>query len=343
MRCDERHFLARRRHVFLLGVRDLGIAEQSLAGDAVEHAVARELRLLGKAIGPAIFRRLRQRHEQRRFAEREPPRLLAEIGERGRADAFEIAAIRREREIKAEDLVLGERPFELERPHRLPDLGVERAVLARLEQAGDLHGERRAARDDAAMRDELIRRAHDGERIDAVMGEEPLVLIGEQRFEEDRVDLLARGRKPPAAFAGQIGPEQLAVAIEHQRRDFEIAPERRRPERLEHARRCRRRSRQRATPRRSPRRSARRSPQHAASLPSPRRGEGSAVRGALNSVLIWRGRPPPRRSRCGRSGQADTCPRPPPAAAHSFRETPPARHRPPCRWSDRRFAARTPP
>ena len=173
--------------------------------------------------------------EQRRLAEREPPRLLAEIGKRGRADAFEIAAIRRQREIKAEDLVLAQRPFELERPHRLPDLGVERAVPARLQQAGDLHGDGRAARDDAAMRDELVRRAHDGERIDARMGEEPLVLIGEQRLEEDRIDLLARGRKPPAAFAGEIGPEQLAVAIEHQGRDFEIAPERRRPEGLERA------------------------------------------------------------------------------------------------------------
>ena len=238
MRGDERHFLARGRHVLLLGVRDLGVAEQSLAGDAVEHAVARELRLLGKAIGPPKFRRLRQRDQQRRLAEREPPRLLAEIGERGRADAFEIAAIRRQREIKAEDLVLGERPFELERPHRLPDLGVERAVPARLQQASDLHGDGRAARDDAAMRDELVRRAHDGERIDARMGEEPLVLIGEQRLEEDRVDLLARGRKPPAAFTGEIGPEQLAVAIEHQSRDFEIAPERRRPERLERAHDC---------------------------------------------------------------------------------------------------------
>ena len=254
MRRDQRHFLARRRHVLLLGVRDLGVAEQSLAGDAVEHAVARELRLLGKAIGPPKFRRLRQRDQQRRLAEREPPRLLAEIGERGRADAFEIAAIRREREIKAEDLVLAQRPFELERPHRLPDLGVERAVPARLQQAGDLHGDGRAARDDAAMRDELIRRAHDGERIDARMGEEALVLIGEQRLEEDRIDLLARGRKPPAAFAGEIGPEQLAVAIEHQRRDFEIAPERRRPEATRTCRRWLRQSPRSATPRRSRRR-----------------------------------------------------------------------------------------
>ena len=85
------------------------------------------------------------------------------------------------------------------------------------------------------MGDELVGGAHHGERIDAPVLEEALVLIGEQRLEEARIDLLARRRQPPAAFAGEIGPEQLAVAVEHHARDFEIAPERRRPERLEHA------------------------------------------------------------------------------------------------------------
>ena len=230
MRRDERHRLARRRHVLLLGVRDLSVAEQPLAGDAVEHPVARQPRAVREAIWAAIFRRLRQSDQQRRLAKRQPAWFLAEISERCGADAFKIAAIRRERQIKAEHLVLGERPFELQRAYRLPDLGVERAVLTRLEQPRDLHGEGRAARDDAAMRDELVGRAHEGERIDAVMSEEALVLIGEQRLEEERVDLLARRRQPPAAFAGEIGPEQLAVAIEHERRDFEIAAERRRPE-----------------------------------------------------------------------------------------------------------------
>jgi hypothetical protein len=48
------------------------------------------------------------------------------------------------------------------------------------------------------MRDELVGGAQECQGIDAVVRKIALVLIGEQRFEEDRVDLLARGGKPPA-------------------------------------------------------------------------------------------------------------------------------------------------
>ena len=51
---------------------------------------------------------MRQRYQQRRLRGRQPRRLLAEIGERGRARALEIAAIGREREVEGEDLVLAE-------------------------------------------------------------------------------------------------------------------------------------------------------------------------------------------------------------------------------------------
>ena len=59
-----------------------------------------------------------KRHQQRRLAEREPPRLLAEIGERGGANAFEIAAIGRETEIQREHLVLGQAALDLDRRAR---------------------------------------------------------------------------------------------------------------------------------------------------------------------------------------------------------------------------------
>ena len=190
-------------------MRDLGVAEGEIARNAVEHAVARALRRFREAVGPAMFRRLRQRHQQRRLAQGQPARLLAEIGVRGRPDAFEIAAIGREREVKPEDLILAERPFELDRAHHLPDLGIDRPLLPRLEQTGDLHGQRRAAGHDAAMGDKLVGGPHHGERIDAPVSEEALVLIGEQRLEIARVDLLARRRQPPAALAGEIGPERL--------------------------------------------------------------------------------------------------------------------------------------
>ena len=96
---------------------------------AIEHAVARGTRRLGIAVQPARLRRLRQGHQQRRFGQGQPLRLLAEIGDRGGADAFEIAAERRQREIEIEDLLLAQLPLDLDRTHDLAQLGVERAVM----------------------------------------------------------------------------------------------------------------------------------------------------------------------------------------------------------------------
>ena len=122
-----------------------------------------------EAIRPAQLRRLRQGHEQGCFAEREPARLLAEIRERGGPDPFQIAAIRGEREVEVEDLVLAQDALELNGADRLPELDVKRAFASRLEQACDLHGDGRAAGDDVPVGDELQRGAAEGERIDAVM------------------------------------------------------------------------------------------------------------------------------------------------------------------------------
>ena len=85
-----------------------------------------------EAIGPAQLRRLRQGDEQSCFAEREPARLLAEIGERGGPDPFEIAAVRGEREVEVEDLVLAQNALELNGADCLPELDVKRALAPRL-------------------------------------------------------------------------------------------------------------------------------------------------------------------------------------------------------------------
>ena len=86
-------------------------------GKAVEHTVARRARRLGRAIRPPQFRRLRQSDKQRRFGKRKLPRLLAEIDERGGADALDIAAIGREIEIERENFVLGQRALDLDGAH----------------------------------------------------------------------------------------------------------------------------------------------------------------------------------------------------------------------------------
>ncbi len=213
------------------------------------------------------------------------------------------------------------------------------------------------------MGDELKGGAQEGQRIDAPMPVEALVLIGEERLEVMRIDLIARRRQPPAAFAGEIGPEQLAVAVEHQRRHFEIAPKRRRPERLEQARNA---ARDRGN---DPHHADRGIDGTAMPLPPLPCGERAGVRGVratyrirrpltrrtlradlspqgrggiCESFFILPVRPRPRPFPCGRSGRADTCPRPPPGAAHSSRERPRGRYRPRCTSWRRPFSARTP-
>ena len=133
----------------------LALVDQAGAHHARQHAVARGVRAGEVAVGPAALRQLRQRDQQRRLRQRQPLRLLAEIGERGSADAFEIAAIGRQRQIELEDLALAHAPFDLDGAQDLLELGAERAAFARLHQARELHRQRRAARDDAAVAGEL--------------------------------------------------------------------------------------------------------------------------------------------------------------------------------------------
>ena len=221
-------------------MHDLGLRLRDLVGrnaarfrHAVEHAVARAMRGLGRAVGPADFRRLRDRDQQGGFGEREALRLLAEIGVRGRAHAFEIAAIGRKAEIEREDLVLGERAFELDRAHRLAQFCAERAIRARLEQPRDLHGDGRAARHDAAVRDELERRAGDRQRIDAVVLAEALVLVGDQQIEIARIDVLHGRGQSPASVDRRVGAQQLPVAVDHDGGELEALAERHGTERMD--------------------------------------------------------------------------------------------------------------
>ena len=176
--------------------------------DAVEHAVARSARGRDRAVRPAQLRRLRQRDQQRRLGHRQPARLLAEIGERRRANAFEIAAIGREAEIERQHLVLGERALELDRAHHLPQLGGERALGARLQQPRHLHGDGRAAGHDAAAGDELKRGARHRQRIDAGMRAEAPVLVGQQHVDIARIDV---ARAWPAAASGPPASRRAAA------------------------------------------------------------------------------------------------------------------------------------
>ncbi len=206
---------ARLGHRLGSGAGGLGGAEQALVHHAGEHAVAGGAGVPSVTVGAAALGQLRQGDEQRRLRDRQPARLLAEIGERGGAHAFEVAAIGGERQVALEDVALRQPALDLQRPEGLAKFGAERAAGARLDEAGELHGEGGAARDDAAMGDELPGGAQRGQRVDAGVGLKALVLVGDQHVEEGRVHLVKLHGEAPAPVGGGEGAQQRAVAVEH--------------------------------------------------------------------------------------------------------------------------------
>ena len=170
--------------------RGFGLRDHAGAHDALKHAVARGARSLRAAVGPARLGRLRQRDEQRRLADRKAARLLAEIGERGRAHALDVAAERRKPQIEREDLPLRQMPLELQGAEDLAQLGGAGALVMAFDEACDLHGQRRATRDDVAVAHELPGRARERARIDAGVVVEAFVLERHEHGEVALVDLV---------------------------------------------------------------------------------------------------------------------------------------------------------
>ena len=94
------------------------------------------------------------------------------------------------KEVEAEAMAALARVGLADCAHALPELGGKRALLARFEQARDLHGQGRAAGDDAAIQQHLAGGAQHAERVDAVMLVEALVLEGLEHGEIARIDIL---------------------------------------------------------------------------------------------------------------------------------------------------------
>ncbi len=215
MRRENWHRLAQARHRRGLGLNRIFLGRLALFDHAIEHAIARRARGIGITIEPSGFRRLRQRHQQRRFRQRQSLRLLAEIGDRRGANALEIAAIRRQRQIQIENLIFCQLPLDFERANHLAQLGVNRPLPPRLQQPGQLHGDGGAAGDDVATADQLKRGAAQGERIDAGMDAEAPVFIGQQQLEIAGIDAgPGVDRQPPAAVGHGVSAQQLAVAVD---------------------------------------------------------------------------------------------------------------------------------
>jgi hypothetical protein len=132
------------------------------------------------AIGTPGLRCLRQRHEQGGLGGRQPARLLAEIGQRRGAHAFDIAAIRGELKVEVKDFVLAQPFFQGQGGEHLVQLAPRLPRRSAGQQAGDLHGDGGGAGDGPAVADQLERGARQRADIDAAMRAEAAVLISQQ-------------------------------------------------------------------------------------------------------------------------------------------------------------------
>ena len=101
MRRQHRKFAPAGRHGLGHGAACVLPRNAPAGGGMGEHAVARPLRGLRKTIRPTQLWRLRQGHQQRGLGKRQPPRLLAEIGKRGGAHPFQVAAERCQAKVEA--------------------------------------------------------------------------------------------------------------------------------------------------------------------------------------------------------------------------------------------------
>ncbi len=212
---DRREGPPPRREGLGLGGYRLRGREKTLGRSDIEHAIAGPACRLGIAVRPARLGRLRQRDEERGFGEGEPLRLAPEICEARGAGAFEIAAVRREREVEPQDLGLRQPPLQFDGPRDLAQFRAHAPFVPRLEEARHLHGQRRTARDDAALPQELCAGPGERPQVDAAMLLEAVILVGFQHAQEMRVDISRLDRQSPSPVRRGEGPEETAVAVEH--------------------------------------------------------------------------------------------------------------------------------
>ena len=96
-----------------------------------------------------------------------------------------------------------------EREFDFLQLALQRALLGQEQVLGELLGQRRAALRDAAMQHVGDRRAHDAERIDAVMRIEPAVLDGDEGLRQIGRQILQRD-----IGAGHFAARRQHAAVE---------------------------------------------------------------------------------------------------------------------------------
>ena len=147
---------------------------------------------------------------------------LAQIGAAGGLDAFEHTAHRRVIQVQGEDFVLRQAGFELHGAEDLAGLAGDGA-RRRFQNTGDLHGEGRAARDNAAACCPLAGSTQQGEGIDPGMPAEVAILVAQQGFPVEGRDFIERDRVTPHVIAVGEGAQRRAVAGHDEQRVGRIA------------------------------------------------------------------------------------------------------------------------
>ena len=161
---------------------------------------------------------VRQDGQKGRLGPAQLVRAPAEVEPRGRVESDDVAAERRVGREQGQDPGFGQAGLEPQGQPGLAQLFGQgpRPVLPG--QADDLHGDRARAALDPARPDVLTHRPGHGQRVDAGVGEEALVLETDEHLGEPSRDAFAR-REAPLAVGGRPGPEQPALGAEQHRRD----------------------------------------------------------------------------------------------------------------------------
>ncbi len=143
------------------------------------------------------------------------PRRFSEIALRGGFDAVGAGAEIDPVEIKLEDLRLGEFVFEPECQHHFLRLARDRALLGEKQILGELLGDGRTALRGAPPQHVGDQRAHDAQRIDAVVGVETAILDGDERLGHIVGQVVQRHRGAAHIAAGR---KRRAIEAEDQDR-----------------------------------------------------------------------------------------------------------------------------
>ena len=225
MWCPERHCQASPRDLFRARLGKRAMRYHLLLGHAQQDAITRGAGRFGMPIGAKPLRGARDGDEQRRLGRGKPGRLLAEIGEAGGTDAFEIAAERRQGQVEAEHLVLRHQAFERQRLSHLAEFAQERTRVG-FEQARCLHRQGRGTRDDAPADCALDQRARRGERIDTEVPGKAPILGGDQHAAIEWIDIIWLHRQAPLAVRRQKPAQNRTVGRKNEHRCTAAAIER---------------------------------------------------------------------------------------------------------------------